>query len=528
MRHRNALRWLLTELECPPIPNPLQWPWTGHSEGSTPNRPIQLADPRNAAPPEVEQIVSTLLATWRDERDCYPDWFIAPKRVRDAIWSATEPQLTFIDHIGKETLTEQIVDLYRETCWRLNVSLAPPTPFTQSCYKLLKNIGFFSDETDQSHGLFVIWNKVNERVDAAQHIALFVARAAIRDGNDQCFHQVTGAIRKHRYRTQDVNNELIYAQALWTRDHALFRDLEKCLEPWNVDLADHGWGIRKAGLLSYLGWTRSSQALGSATIRNIRQYRRRDIVDLAAFSREAWALWHLPRSDAPTTKCAGRARASSELQRVRNAESEDDETFDEWANDASARWRELAVYDCNPLAECAELLANLFAVRVSHAADPTANEPHDSGNSSVSRSLRHIRRVNEMLRLADEISLGCVNGQSRRFQLALRASIVESASSTPYMSSIYAIRLATEADDPMLKQVFSHTRVSKLDPANRELLETILKTERDFLKGHEASRFFNHLERNRRGAVVEHVLKALAAPAEVVSTAVEQPVPPPE
>jgi len=191
-----------------------------------------------------------------------------------------------------------------------------------------------------------------------------------------------------------------------------------------------------------------------------------------------------------------------------------------------ARWLELAVYDCNPLAECAELLANLFAVRVSHAADPAVTEPHDSGNSSVSRSLRHIRRVNEMLRLADEISLGCVNGQSRRFQLALRASIVESASSTSYMSSVYAIRLATDADDLMLKQVFSHTRVSRLDPAIRELLETTLKTEHDFLKGHEASRFFNHLERNRRGAVVEHVLKALAAQAEVASTAVEQPVPP--
>ncbi|MGF6874151.1 SIR2 family NAD-dependent protein deacylase [Paraburkholderia sp. MM5477-R1] len=523
VRHKYSLRWLLTELECPPVQNPLQWPRVGKEVTcGEPARELftHPAEASSAASAQGksdgEDKLGALLKLWEEERSEYPDWFIAPKRVRDAVWKRTVPCLDDLEKVAQKPPDRRLVKLFREASWRLNVALAPPTPFTESCHQLLQDIHFFDEGDTPSHTGFWVQTMEDESLEAVQHIAMFVLRAAVREGDKERFDKTRHSLARSRFRPLDLNNELTYANALWLRDHARFADLGALLFEWNVDLADHGWAIRKAGMLSYLGAENSSRALGSATIRNIRQNRRRDIVDLAAFSREAWALWHLPRSDGSATVSEKKSRAGTEILRVRQAEEEGDEAFDEWANDASVRWRELAVYDCNPIADCSELFANLYAGRVTHDSDVAFVDSHTGPDSMTRRNLKPSRRVYEisrrvyeMLRLADEVSLGCVNGQSRQFEVALRASIVESAADAPYMASIYGIRLANGANDPLLKQVFSPNHVKDLESPLYDILVKILETELEFLESAETSRFWRKNTRTKRGEVVPAVLAML-------------------
>lgn len=507
VKHKHALRWLLTELECPPVHNPLHWPKGRESYRNDSSELCVLTRAAMSGRTEAKEsysLLTRLRKTWQGERDLYPDWFVAPKRARDEIWRNTEPHLPFLLRMLKISGDETIAGVFREACWRLNVALASSESFESGCHTLLRTIGFFTANGESTCDFGA---RGKELLESAQHIALFVLRSSVREGDRASFLETRDRLSYFPYRPQDVSNELIYACALWHRDHAEFPQLEQCLYGWNVELADHGWSIRKAGLMSYLGWQRSSRRLGSATIRNIRQYRRRDIVDLAAFSREAWALWHMPP---PSGEKGGRrTRAPTELGRVQRAVIEDDESSDEWANDASARWRELAMYDCNPLAECAELLATLYGERVRRSAEARAQEANDECEAGINEEARQRRRVGEMLRLADEISLGCVNGQSKAFEVALRASIVESASKMTYLSSVYAIRLASDADDPMLEQVFSPTRVGNLKPAMREQLKQILEAEQTFVRNCEPSRYLGTVSCPVRLIIIDKVLKAL-------------------
>lgn len=111
-RHAAALNWLMTTFEAGEPIDPLKWPKKKSGQTTSlpkayPSLPGKLKDEKKKVSSDLslkaisekivrqtsgpdEQELKRLIQTWQEERQSYPGWIIAPKKVRDRVWSKTE------------------------------------------------------------------------------------------------------------------------------------------------------------------------------------------------------------------------------------------------------------------------------------------------------------------------------------------------------------------------------------------------------------------------------------------------------
>ena len=136
--HAAALEWFLKNLMAGrPSTEPLDWPdpsrgpaAAGHPDlppippGSSPRFPGQPGiisyEDQNAS----SAIRSASL--WREAREAYPGWLIAPKEVRRRIWSRLEHLAFTIPRCLRDAPPLTRLHVIRELLWQLDTCLMPP------------------------------------------------------------------------------------------------------------------------------------------------------------------------------------------------------------------------------------------------------------------------------------------------------------------------------------------------------------------------------------------------------------------
>jgi hypothetical protein len=305
-RHRYAIEWFLGALELGRPPDPSQWP---SPPPTSPSPPSYLGDipkpqmrvPRHERPtPNAQQELNerlltahAIVETWRWNRELYPGWLVAPSKVRSVLWVNTRAWLSEVCSMVPHLSPVKLLLVLRELVWRLDTALLPLFELEAPCSKVLEAIDLkqklvLMDDGTPEDLADVPWSTVCK---AGETLAIALARSARERGDKSAFDTWLKCFEECAAGTAEVDQHVAYEQCLWALARLDYDVLANHLVQWNPEKADPVWALRKAGILAEINRDQDAISLLKGALTEIRRHRRRDLDDLPALSREAWALW---------------------------------------------------------------------------------------------------------------------------------------------------------------------------------------------------------------------------------------------
>lgn len=338
-KHFLALEWFLNALNERPITNkPKEYPPPPSRNLLLPNSTNKLAYSKiSGLGREVERLeeLQAQVSIWREERENFAGWVVAPQRIRNKFWTYTQNWVNDVTRgIHYMPPWERLFTL-REIAWRLDICLAPLfdnliEPIVQTLNEIDPCERSCSKDEQE-----IVWPEPDwpEARKAWSELGIILLR----------HYRLEGAIDKFEVLAPRIDNlkdcngvvdALAYQRtmhALQRMDYTTARDT---LDLWLVGRNDHIWAIRKAGILFELGEFDAAHELLTATLPEIRRSIRRDIDDYAAFSREG---------------CAMQLIEIAEWENRYRGEDAKEEQGQNCANnpDWQARWKTLLAKDCD-------------------------------------------------------------------------------------------------------------------------------------------------------------------------------------
>lgn len=230
--------------------------------------PSRRDSPHRTKTTSVEAL-SELTAQWREDRETYPQWLVAPPEVRERLRHDV-----FVDYSHRQTAFDAApVELraayLAERLWRLEVALLPLDLWTKSAVDAVLT---------QSDG-----------VPRAMRMQMLLAR--LRQARfDQVWHEFDEICERIKILNAGTP-DLAYERALRARDQRDLSALKTLVGAVAGD--DPVWSLRRAALLAELDdHEAAAEAIGLA-LRELRRRRAIDRQSLALLSREAWATFLL-------------------------------------------------------------------------------------------------------------------------------------------------------------------------------------------------------------------------------------------
>lgn len=250
-RHRVAAKMFLDALQAA-RPSPA-WRWERNDR-------ISHAD-------GDKEPLEALVARWRQDRERYPGWLVAPYIDRYRVRMETDQHLRRIVR-ALEGLDDKVLHpLLRELCWRLRISL----------FELPDELLEAAEKAACGSCLTAA-----ERLEIAMVLALRYRE----DRNREAFERVI-AIAEAATPQPDALAAVAFEHCCWARDNLDYISLEKHVEAVRGD--DPAWGFRRAQMLCHLGRSREAGAAIRQASAEIKMRRLRDRSSLWLLSREAWA-----------------------------------------------------------------------------------------------------------------------------------------------------------------------------------------------------------------------------------------------
>lgn len=304
-RHRNATEWFLQSINVREKYQQEDWPSANDEQIAFPSYLGHIARPHERLP-KTEPIgpssagsfntnpneIKELISIWRWNRDMYPGWAIAPSSVRQQIWMHTFSWVHPIVRLQSAMNPYEFIKVIDELTWRLELALAPLLPELQqpivdclNCFNFGERVISRTVEQPDYLGkihwpdLKITWTRV----------AIGVVRTARVYGNFEDAKRLLSIIETTA--PEILLNEFTYEKLLILRDSADLQTLFAALPGWNISNADSIWAARKAGLLAGIGLFKEAQSIVTVELANNRKNSRRDTIDYASYSREAWLLW---------------------------------------------------------------------------------------------------------------------------------------------------------------------------------------------------------------------------------------------
>jgi hypothetical protein len=304
-RHKRATEWFLHSISVREKYQPEDWPRSNVESPVFPSYIGHIAKPKERLPKTepfspsnaggfstTPQELAELLETWRWNREMYPGWAIAPSSARQSIWLHTQDWINPIIRLQSEINPYEFLRIIEELNWRLQIALAPhlpelygPVSQCLNCFNFSeKSISIDSAQPDYEEYLHwpdlkLIWSSV----------AIWMVQTARTNGD---FEEATRMLEIIASIAPDtLSNELTYEKILILRDSAELQSMVTNLQKWDTAKSDSIWAARKSGLLAGVGLLEEARNIVSMELTNIRKNSRRDTVDYASYSREAWLLW---------------------------------------------------------------------------------------------------------------------------------------------------------------------------------------------------------------------------------------------
>jgi hypothetical protein len=468
-RHQYATEWFIESISVREKYKPEEWPYVNTELRTFPPHLGRIAEP-NERLPKSEPFgptgtgsfytnaieVEALASTWRWNRDMYPNWAIAPRAVRQRIWMHTFSWIHPLIRIQSTINPYDFLKILEELNWRLDLSLAPHIPEIQQPTMDCLNCFNFSEQTiskttdqaehkDKIHwpDLRIIWTRVAMNLVRASRVRGYF------DDAKKMLETIKGI-------SSDIlQDEMIYEKLLIMRDSADLVSLDKSLTKWDITGIDSIWAARKAGLLAGLGRFKDAENIVSSELATNRKNRRRDTVDYASYSREAWLLW---MEDSLNT----------------------DEKFN--AREKNFERRKLLVsIGCDVLRDFNELVDRL-AIEVNRKVKPKTGFYRNQGQSFSFRNGldEEIRTALEILQFQDKTGLPRSIRMQSILGPGLRLASTTLQEMEPYLSAIANIRGADAASDDKL-DFWTRNRIASLPEFDFKNLYAIVFSEINFI-----------------------------------------------
>lgn len=304
-RHKHATEWFLHSISVREQYQPEDWPrsdfessvfpsYLGHI--ATPNERLPKPEPLAPASPggfhTTLQELDELIETWRWNREMYPGWAVAPSSARQDVWTHTQNWIVPIIRLQSEINPYKFLRIIDELNWRLQIALAPHLPELYGPVSQCLNCFNFSEQsisrspTQPDYEGYLHWPDLRL---IWSRVAIWVVQAARDNGNFEEAERMLEIITSIAPDT--LSNELAYENILILRDSAEWQSMVTSLQKWDTKKSDSIWAARKSGLLAGVGLIQEAKSIVSMELTNIRKNSRRDTVDYASYSREAWLLW---------------------------------------------------------------------------------------------------------------------------------------------------------------------------------------------------------------------------------------------
>ena len=228
---------------------------------------------------------------WREDRNNYEGWVIAPQRVRSKFWIYTQNWVGDATRVIPCMASWERLFTLREIVWRLDVCLAPL--FDNLIEPLVQTLNEIDpcERTCSKDGQAIIWPEPDwaEARRAWSELAIFLLQHYRLEGATDKFELLAIRIDKLT-ECNGVADALAYQRTMIAMQRMDYTTARVTLDRWLVERSDHIWAIRKAGILFEFGEFDSAHDLLTATLPAIRRSIRRDIDDYAALSREGCAM----------------------------------------------------------------------------------------------------------------------------------------------------------------------------------------------------------------------------------------------
>jgi hypothetical protein len=220
-----------------------------------------------------------LVPQWRQNRSVFPGWIIAPLDTCDLLWGRIERSLFDIVRGLQEVGEDERLEALSELVWQLDTALAPLVLTVDDV------VADLLDAVVERYGGLHADNAARFR-----SLAVAIVRHAREENNADLFHRWADWLDQH-VDTEDpeARDRLIYERILWHRAELDIDRVEHLVDSWET-ISDSAYLLRKAGILADLGRDGEAADMSAHALNVIRSQSLRGSEDIAAWSRESFAL----------------------------------------------------------------------------------------------------------------------------------------------------------------------------------------------------------------------------------------------
>ena len=343
LRHSYATEWILSSLECGQPYDISSWP-TPRSKAFCPDRDPLLqpiianvsAEPRTeppepptqVSPADTVAVARDTLSIWAHNRRYYPGWLVIPARARRNLRASTEGWTPIVLKALPDMEPLERLEAVRELVWRYEGALARMPHDVETAAQEALALVDCARRTVAGSNREVDWDTMR-RSSREVRLALLTAARFRLDASE--FDNRLAALDPFLNDDPDVEHRVHHERCLWALWSLDYDALAERLDAWETIEGDPAWMFRKSSLVRELGQDEEATRLSKQALAKIRRVPRNE-QDLAAPSREGWALWGVLKSS---------TRAN-----------------------VRAEWNKLALMNCDPSMEITNLAQALEVNRV--------------------------------------------------------------------------------------------------------------------------------------------------------------------
>jgi hypothetical protein len=441
VRHKEAIKWFLEELERGKPSNPFEWPNKSEKYCIYSASNFQVS------------ILKELYEVWKKERESYPGWIVTPKKNRNKVWFCTESWIHIIFN-KIETLPEpdNLLLLY-ELNWRLERTL---TPLFDNWAKKIKDtvekFNPFPMHVEMENALITAdkdeyksynWNKIGE---CWVELAFSLVREARENNNKENFSLWMNRLESLLETRREWKERWFYEKCLFYLSTFDREEVENCLENWPKTDCLSFWEVKRASILAEIGQLGEAEEIAEKALQKIRSQIQPYDIDCSMLSQEGWTMFLLKHLKVNKW-------ISTDFYRD--------------------RWDKLENYRCNPYS-----LIELFTLKVKEQTTIPSSGRETTNSFDMKRETRTYRHSSgskqfaailppfSFLRMFEEAALPFRCGSVRMYSDSVINSSIKIASSAPFWSLSSMVRTGNEEG---IKKWFDRVRVSVLSPEEVDL-----------------------------------------------------------
>jgi hypothetical protein len=465
LRHKNALEWFALNLMYGAPPNPMRWPapsekthWKASNQliPDIPPGPPRLPEMGSFIPELYDDLpiakLEEVCQKWKNQRDYYPGWIIAPYDNRKQLIEYTLRWVDLSLKTIKNVPAPQNIVLLYELNWRIETSLSPVFSNWAKVYeqivlsynpypKLVKNKNsIYSPEKEECKKFD--WNTIGK---SWVQLIFSLIREDRWDQKNEKFQFWIKLLEPVVKLNGDWYLQWYYEKCLYSLSRFDQKNLRLLLKKWPKTQYLPFFEVKRAALLAELGELHEAKEITEKALSNIRSKHHTNPNNYLFLSQEGWAMLL--------------------LQSIQSEELYQSQNFLEASSVRSQfrdRWDRLDTSNCNPWQEIEKLQFILKNNPPSELPVCTTNMGFDPGKSTEtyhlpsSSTLIDVFPAFAFVRIFEEVGLPVNCGHMSMFHEALlNASKWIEPYSSPWATSLM-IRTGKEKE---VGELFNRSRI---------------------------------------------------------------------